>query len=65
MRSVGMPIAAVALGFILGPGLERALRQSLILGFNEPQYFVGSPIAAGIYLVAVGVLALFFWVTRR
>ena len=65
MRSIGMPIAPVALGFILGPGLERALRQSLILGFNELDYFFQSAIAAGIYMVTAAVLVLFLWVTKR
>jgi len=65
MRVAGMPIAPVALGFILGPGLERALRQSLILGFNEPQYFFGSTIAISIYAVAIAVVLLFVWITRR
>ena len=65
MRVAGMPIAPVALGFILGPGLERSLRQSLILGFNEMSYFFQSVIAASIYIVALVVLVLFAWVTRK
>lgn len=65
MRGVGMPIAPVALGFILGPGLERALRQSLILGFNEPGYFFSGPIALSIYAIAGGLLLLFALVVRK
>lgn len=65
MRGVGMPIAPVALGFILGPGLERALRQSLILGFNEPGYFFSGPIALSIYAIAATLLLVFVLVARE
>lgn len=65
MRAAGMPIAPVALGFILGPGLERALRQSLILGFDDARYFFEGAIAPTIYVVSAIVLFVFFRVTRR
>jgi putative tricarboxylic transport membrane protein len=65
MRAGGMPIPPLALGFILGPGLERALRQSLMLGQNDWVYLLQSPLAVGIYLSGAAVMALFFWATRR
>ncbi len=65
LRSASMPIAPVALGFILGPGLESALRQSLILGQNDWLYLLQSPLAAGIYLAGGCGMLLLFLATRR
>jgi len=60
MRLLGVPIAPLALGFILGPGLERALRQSLILGHNDLAYLVASPAAIAIYAASTAMLILLF-----
>jgi putative tricarboxylic transport membrane protein len=60
MRLFGVPIAPLALGFILGPGLERALRQSLILGHNDLAYLVASPAAIAIYAASTAMLILLF-----
>ncbi len=65
LRGAGVPIPPLALGFILGPGMERALRQSLLLGRNDPAYLLESPLAVGIYIAGAGVIALFVWATRR
>jgi len=59
LRRLAVPIAPLALGFILGPGLERSLRQGLILGRNEPEYLLQSPTALGIYLTGAVVVFLF------
>lgn len=64
LRLLSMPVAPLALGFILGPGLERALRQSLILGRNEPEYLLQSPAALSIY-VSGTLLFILFVKTRR
>jgi putative tricarboxylic transport membrane protein len=60
MRLLAVPIAPLALGFILGPGLERALRQSLILGHNDLAYLVASPAAIAIYAASTVMLMLLF-----
>lgn len=65
MRLVGMPIPPLALGFILGPGLERALRQSLMLGQNEWIYLFQSPLALSIYAGGAAIMLLFVWATRK
>lgn len=65
MRGFGIPIPALALGFILGPGFERALRQALMLGQNDWSYLLQSPIALAIYATGAFVMALFFWATLR
>lgn len=59
LRRLSVPVAPLALGFILGPGLERALRQSLILGRNEPEYLLQSPAALAIYGTGAFVVFLF------
>ena len=58
LRLVGIPVVPLALGFILGPGLERALRQSLILGQNELNYLLGSSTAVAIYVAGAALLLL-------
>jgi putative tricarboxylic transport membrane protein len=65
LRMFGIPIPALALGFILGPGLERALRQALLLGQNDWTYLVQSQLAVGTYVVGTLVVVLFFWATRK
>lgn len=65
LRRLDVPIAPLALGFILGPGLERALRQSLILGRNEPAYLLESTTALVVYAAGALVLALFLRARTR
>lgn len=65
MRTTGVPVAPLALGFILGPGLERALRQSLILGHNDWSYLFLSPTAASIYIVGLVAMILFMRAARH
>ena len=52
------------LGFIIGPGLERALRQALILGGNDWSTLIATPLSTGIYLGAFGLIVLFWLFTR-
>ena len=65
MRMFGIPIPALALGFILGPGLERALRQAMLLGHNDWMYLLQTQLAVGIYVTGALVVTLFFWATRN
>ncbi len=65
MRMFGVPIPPLALGFILGPGMERALRQAMILGREDWTYLFQTPLALAIYATGAAVMMLFFWATRK
>jgi putative tricarboxylic transport membrane protein len=56
MRKFDFDPAPVMLAYVLGPMLERALRQSLILSSGSPMIFLTRPISA--MLLAVTLLAL-------
>ena len=57
MRKLGFEATPLVLAFILGPMLEQALRQSLILSRGSFAIFVTRPIAAG-FLAATAILVL-------
>jgi TctA family transporter len=45
----------------MAPGLESALRQSLVLSGGSASIFLTRPIAAGLLLVIVAGAGLFLW----
>ena len=49
MRKLGYSIAPLSIGFVLGPILELALRQSVQISNGSVVTFFDSPIALGIY----------------
>lgn len=55
-KKLDFPLAPVALTFILGPLMELALRQSLIMSQGNMYIFVTRPISGGLLLLAVLVL---------
>ena len=57
LRKLGFPLAPLILALILGPKLERSLRQSLLLSGGDPLIFLQRPISAALLLVA-GLLIL-------
>jgi putative tricarboxylic transport membrane protein len=62
MRKVGIPLAPVILGLVLGPLMERNLRRALALSGGDWSVLVSSPLAAAIWVVAAGVLVVpFVW----
>lgn len=67
MRLYGYPAAPLVLALVLGPMLERALRQSLQMSLGSPEIFVTRPVSAAI--LAVALLALLFplisWMRSR
>jgi putative tricarboxylic transport membrane protein len=63
MRKTRWPIAPLILGFILGPMMEQALRQSLSMG--GPTIFFHRPITVGFFLLAVVVLVISIKVLKR
>jgi putative tricarboxylic transport membrane protein len=56
-KKLDFPLAPVALTFILGPMMELAMRQSLIIAQGNMYVFITRPISGG--LLALSVLVLF------
>lgn len=67
MRLYGYPPAPLVLALVLGPMLERALRQSLQMSLGSPEIFVTRPVSA--IILAVAFLAVLFplfrWMRAR
>ena len=53
MRIYGYPAAPLVLALVLGPMLEKALRQSLQMSLGDMDIFVTRPVSAGILLAAL------------
>jgi putative tricarboxylic transport membrane protein len=58
MRKLDFPAAALILGIVLGDGLERALRQSLMMSQGDLTILVNRPISGTLLAVAMLVLCL-------
>ncbi len=58
LKRLDMSLPAFVIAFILGPGLERALRQSLLLDDNGAWIFLDRPIALAFF--GLGIFALFY-----
>lgn len=67
MRLYGYPPAPLVLALVLGPMLERAMRQSLQMSLGELDIFVTRPISATIlaFALAAVLFPLFAWLRRR
>lgn len=61
MRKLEFPPAAFIIAFILAPGAEEALRQSLLLSRNGWAIFVTEPIAAAFLAIGLGVAVWRGW----
>ena len=57
MRKLQFPAAPVVLGLVLGPMMERSLRQSLTISHGNPMIFLTRPISAA--LVTVAMISIF------
>jgi len=57
MKKLDFPQAPLAFGFIIGPLVEKSLRQSLTMSRGNPLIFLDRPMSA--VLLAVAVLSLF------
>ncbi len=55
-KKLDFPLAPVALTFILGPLMELAMRQSLIMSQGDMSVFVTRPISGGLLALAVLIL---------
>ncbi|MBI2216743.1 MAG: tripartite tricarboxylate transporter permease [Candidatus Rokubacteria bacterium] len=58
VRKLGYELAPLVLAMVLGPLLEQALRQSLIMSSGNPAIFMTRPIAATIVLLAAALAAV-------
>lgn len=58
MRKLDYPAAPVLLGLVLGPLLENALGQSMIISSGDPTIFVRRPISGTIISIALVLLIL-------
>jgi len=67
MRLYGYPPAPLVLALVLGPMLEKALRQSLQMSLGSPEIFVTRPVSA--FILAFALLAVLFpmiaWLRAR
>jgi putative tricarboxylic transport membrane protein len=58
MRKAHFPAAALILGMVLGDGLERALRQSLMMSQGDITILASRPISGVLLLIAMAILCL-------
>jgi putative tricarboxylic transport membrane protein len=69
MRSYGYPAAPLVLALVLGPMLEKALRQSMQMSLGSIDIFFTRPVSAGILIFALVALlypaVLSMWSKRR
>ena len=63
MRRADVPVAPMVIAMLCAPGLENALRQSLLLSDNGLLIFVSRPVS-GAMLAVVGLVLLAFLVIR-
>jgi putative tricarboxylic transport membrane protein len=67
LRKFKYPLAPVVLAMVLGPMLEKALRQSLLMSFGSGMIFLTRPISLGMMLIAFALLSssLIPWITKK
>ena len=58
MRLYQFPAAPMIMALVLGPLMENAMRQSLMMSNGNPLVFVTRPVALAIFIVAAIFLAL-------
>src|SRR5215510_3875879 len=56
-RIYDYPAAPMVLGLVLGPLIERALRQSMVLSQGDPTIFLTRPISASLIVISLVLLA--------
>jgi len=65
LRKFNVPLAPMAIGFVLGSMTEEKLRQSLILARGNFFAFFSHPIADGFFLVTFAALGWYIWSELR
>lgn len=64
LRMLKFPLAPVALTMIVGPMMEKALRQALSISRGSFDILIQSPISIVLLIVAVGVVTMPLWSAR-
>jgi putative tricarboxylic transport membrane protein len=64
LRKHGFDLGIVILAFVLGPILERSVRQALTISNGDPAIFVSSNLAIGFALLAATILTVGLWPRR-
>jgi TctA family transporter len=68
IRKLKFEAAPLILGFILGPMIEVAFRQSLLISSGKFSVFVSRPISLGFFVITVALLIsspLMTWLKKR
>ena len=65
MRKLKFELGPLLLAFVLGPIMERSVRQSLLMSGGSPGIFFGRPISAALLGTAAAFLVLGSWSARR
>jgi putative tricarboxylic transport membrane protein len=65
MRKLRFDLGPLLLAFVLGPIMEKSVRQSLLMSEGSGRIFVERPISAGLLLFAAAFLLLGSWTARR
>lgn len=65
LRKNEFPLGPLVLGFIVGPGAEKALRQALLMGRGEWTFLFKSPIALGFYGLCIVSLFLIHFSVKK
>jgi putative tricarboxylic transport membrane protein len=65
MKNPGFHPGPLVLAFVLGPILERAFRQSMLISGGSLDVFVTRPISGGLFLVMAIVIVLGAVTARR
>jgi len=64
LRCRGYDLGIVILAFVLGPIIERSVRQALTISAGDPAIFVESPLAIGLAVLAGAILVAGLWPKR-
>ncbi|WP_149536757.1 tripartite tricarboxylate transporter permease [Siccirubricoccus phaeus] len=64
LRRRGYDLGIVILAFVLGPIIERSVRQALTIADGDPAIFVQSPLALGLAVLVAVILAAGLWPRR-
>jgi putative tricarboxylic transport membrane protein len=65
MRKLKFDLGPLLLAFVLGPVMEKSVRQSLLMSDGSPGIFLARPISAALLLTAAAFLLLGTWTARK
>jgi putative tricarboxylic transport membrane protein len=64
-RKLKFDLGPLLLAFVLGPIMERSLRQGLLMSDGNPAIFFTRPISGGLMATAILFLAYNMWANHR